>query len=109
MRVQLGIGLIIAVLLPLALLLFGVLNSYETMSAILLLAGIWILVFGLTFGARGDRIYNVGTGLVIAVLSSFYFIPLRYTVGLVLVAVIGMIVVFVLARRPAVNNTAIQG
>lgn len=98
MRIQLGIGLIIAVLLPLALLLFGVLGVYETISAALLLVGLWILVFGITFGSGTDRLYNVGIGLIIALLSTFYFVSLRYTFGLILVAVIGMVVISVVGK-----------
>jgi hypothetical protein len=104
LRVQLGIGLIIAVLLPLVLLLFGILRPYETISAMLLLAGLWILVFSVTYGSSRDRTYNVGTGLIIALLSTFYFIPLRYTIGLVLIAVIGMVVISVVAKPKAAAN-----
>lgn len=104
MRVQLGIGIIIAALVPIALLLFNVLKPYGTLSAILLLAGLWILVFGVTYGAKIDRIYNVSMGLIIAILSSFYFIPLRYTFGLIIVAVIAMIVVSLFARPKATSG-----
>ena len=107
MRIQLGIGLIIAVLLPLALLLFGFLGPYETISAILLLAGLWILVFGVTYSSRGDRTYNVGIGLIIAILSTFYFIPLRYTFGLEIVAVIGVVVVSVVTKPKAGADKAV--
>jgi hypothetical protein len=98
MRIQLGIGLIIAVLLPLALWLFDVLKPYGAISAILLLAGLWILVFGVSFGAKTDRVYNVATGLIIAILSAFYFISARYALGLVVVAVIAMVLVSLVAR-----------
>src|SRR5208283_5492263 len=98
LRVQLGIGLVIAVLLPLALLLFDVLKPYGAIAAMLLLAGLWILVFGVTFGARVDRIYNVSMGLIIAILCTFYFIPARFTLGLVVVAAIAMIVLSLVVR-----------
>lgn len=104
MRIQLGIGLIIAVLLPLALLLFGVLGPYGTISAVLLLAGLWILVFGVIYGSSKDKLYNTGVGLIIALLSTFYFIPIRYTFGLELVAVIGMVVLSVFARPRATSH-----
>jgi len=107
LRVQLGIGLIIAVLVPLALLLFGILGAYGTISAMFLLAGLWILVFGVTYGSRGDRTYNVGTGLIVAIISTFYFIPLRYTFGLELVAVIGVVVISVVMKPRASANKAV--
>jgi hypothetical protein len=98
LRIQLGIGLVIAVLLPLALFLFDFLKPYGAISAMLLLAGLWILVFGVTFGAKIDRMYNVAMGLIIAILCTFYFIPARFTLGLVVVAVIAMIVVSLVVR-----------
>ncbi|MDA4123263.1 MAG: hypothetical protein OK456_08810 [Thaumarchaeota archaeon] len=98
MRVQLGIGLVIAVLIPIALWLFEILTFYGALAGILLMAGLWILVFGVAFGARPDRLYNVAMGLIIAILCTFYFIPARFTVGLVLVAAIAMIVLSVVVR-----------
>jgi len=98
LRVQLGIGLVIAVLLPLALLLFGALTPYGAIAAVLLLAGLWILVFGVTFGAKVDRIYNVAMGLIIAILCTFYFIPARFTLGLVVVAAIAMVVLSLVVK-----------
>ena len=98
MRVQLGIGLVIAVLLPLALLLFGALTPYGAIAAVLLLAGLWILVFGVTFGAKVDRIYNVAMGLIIAILCTFYFVPARFTLGLVVVAAIAMVVLSLVVK-----------
>lgn len=107
MRVQFGIGLVIAVLLPLALLLFGILHPYGTLSSILLLAGLWILAFSLTYSSKGDRTYNFGLGLVIAILSTFYFIPLADTFGLELLAVIGMVVVSVVTKpKTSVNKVS---
>jgi len=78
--------------------LFDVLKPYGAISAMLLLAGLWILVFGLTFGAKLDRIYNVSMGLIIAILCTFYFILARFTLGLVVVAVIVMIVLSLVVR-----------
>jgi predicted membrane protein len=98
LRVQLGIGLVIAVLLPLALLLFGALTPYGAIAAVLLLAGLWILVFGVTFGAKVDRIYNVAMGLIIAILCTFYFVPARFTLGLVVVAAIAMVVLSLVVK-----------
>jgi hypothetical protein len=110
LRVQLGIGLVIAVLLPLALFLFDVLNPYGAIAAILLLAGLWILVFGVIFGAEVDRIYNVAMGLIIAILCTFYFISARFALGLVVVAVIAMIVLSLVVRpKRGTGKMAAQG
>lgn len=107
---QLGIGLIIAVLVPIALFLFTVLNLSGMIAAILLLAGLWILVFGVTFGARVDRLYNVAMGLIIAILCTFDFIPARFALGLVVVAIIAMVVVSIFVRpKPARMGMVAQG
>jgi len=110
MRIQLGIGLIIAVLVPLALYLFDVLKPYGAIAAMLLLAGLWVLVFGIAFGAKVDRTYNVAMGLIVAILCTFYFIPARDALGLVVVAVIAMIVVSLVVRpKRGTGRMAAQG
>jgi len=105
MKAQLGMGLIIAVLLPLALFLFEVLKFAGAIAAILLLAGLWILVFGVTIGEKVDRLYSIGMGLIIAILSAFYFIPPRFVLGLVLVAIIAMVVLSLVVRPKKGTST----
>lgn len=92
-RIGLGIGLIATVLLPFALLLFGTLRFVETISAILLLSGLWTLVFGLLMERKEERLYYSGFGVVVVLLSTFLFIPFRYTAGLVLVAIVALAVI----------------
>jgi len=89
-RIGLGIGLIATVLVPIALLLFGVLKAGETLSAILLLSGAWTLVFGLLMEAKPERLYYSGFGIIVALLSTFHFIAFRYTAGLVVVAIVAL-------------------
>jgi hypothetical protein len=100
-RIGLGIGLIATVLLPLAFLLFGVLKLGPAVSAILLLSGLWALVFGLFMERKQERLYYSGFGIVIALLSTFLFIHLRYTVGLVIVALVVLALVQALFRPGA--------
>ena len=107
MKMQLGMGLIVAVLVPLALFLFEVLKLAGAIASMLLLGGLWILVFGVTLGEKVDRLYNVGMGLIIAVLSAFYFIPVRFALGLIVVAVIAMVVLS-LVVRPKRGSGAMQ-
>ncbi len=87
-KIGLGVGLIATVLIPLALLLFGLLKPRETLSAVLLLSGLWTLAFGLFMENKAERLYYSGFGVVVALLSTFLFIQLRYTLGLVLVALV---------------------
>jgi len=100
-RIGLGIGLIATVLLPLAFLLFGTLKLNQTVSAILLLSGVWALVFGLLMEKKQERLYYSGFGVVVALLSTFAFIHLRYTVGLIIVALVVLALIQALFRPGA--------
>jgi hypothetical protein len=91
LKVGLGIGLIVCLLAPLAALLFGVLTVFEAVAAILLLGGLWTVIFGLLFGNRRERLYHVGFGIIVAVLSTFVFLPIQYTAGLVIVSIIALV------------------
>jgi hypothetical protein len=97
-RVGLGVGLIATVLAPVALLLFGILGVASTLSAILLLSGVWTLAFGLTMEAKAERLYYSGSGVVVALLSTFRFVSLAYTAGLVVVAFVMLALVSALLR-----------
>lgn len=89
------------VLLPLAFLLFGVLSFVQTVSAILLLSGLWTLAFGLFMERKDERLYYSGFGVVVILLSTFLFIQFRYTAGLVLVAVVALAVISAVYRPGA--------
>jgi hypothetical protein len=99
LKIGLGTGLIICILVPIVLLLFGTLDIAQTASGILLLAGLWTIVYGVAFSGSRDRIYNVGFGVIVAVLSTFLFLAIQYVVGLILVAIIAMVLVSVSARK----------
>jgi hypothetical protein len=100
-RIGLGVGLIATVLIPLALLLFGALKAGQTIPAILLLSGIWTFVFGLLMQAKRERLYYSGLGIIVALLSTYLFIELRYTLGLVLVAIVALALTQALSRSGA--------
>jgi hypothetical protein len=97
-RFGLGVGLIATVLLPLALLLFGLLKPRETIAAVFLLSGMWAFVFGLLMEKKTERLYYSGFGVVVALVSTLLFIELRYTVGLVLVAFVVLALISALSR-----------
>lgn len=87
-------GFIIAIFLAIALYLFGLINGFQSISALFLFVGLWLLIFGLTAkGGRYDKIYYIGWGSGIGVLSTFVVLPLTYTIGLVLIVVIALIIV----------------
>lgn len=100
-RIGLGVGLIATVLLPIAFLLLGLLNPGETLPAILLLSGLWAFVFGLLMENKQERLYYSGFGAVVALLSTYHFIHLRYTVGLVIVALVVLALIQALFRPGA--------
>jgi hypothetical protein len=99
LKIGLGMGLIICVLLPVVLLLFGIIDDPQTASAILLLAGLWTVAYGILLGKAGDRLYNVGFGIVVALASTFIFLPLQYVLGLVLISVIVIVLASVATSR----------
>jgi hypothetical protein len=99
--IGLGVGLIGTVLLPLAFYLFRILGPRETLAAILLLSGLWGLVFGVLMERKEERLYYSGFGAIVAILSTFLFIPLAYTAGLVLVAFVVLALIQALARPGA--------
>ena len=95
MRLGYGSGLIVAILLPIVLYLFGVTDGLQSVSALLLFCGLWTVVYGLT--THVDKSLYVGWGAGIAVLSTFIVIPLNYSLALVLVVII-ILIVFSAAR-----------
>jgi hypothetical protein len=105
-KIGLGVGLIATVLFPIALLLFGLLDSKETLAAILLLSGAWAFVFGLFVEAKQERLYYSGFGVLVTILSTFAVIQLRYTAGLVILALVALALIQALTRtggrRPSV-------
>jgi len=99
LKIGSGMGLIVCILVPIVLLLFGVLDELQTASAILLLGGLWAIAFGVLFGKAGNRLYNVGVGIVVVALSTFLFFPLQYVAGLVLISVIAVVLASVATTR----------
>jgi hypothetical protein len=95
---SLGIGIILATLASLVLFLFGVVG-YEWLGALLLLLnGLWILVYGVVEAGSKDRLYYAGWGLIMAGLSTFVVLPLGYTLGVVIVLVMVVIGVRLVTR-----------
>lgn len=94
-----GAGLAVAVLLSLVAFLLGLVGYAGLLALVLLLSGGWTVLAALALVAPSERVYYSSWGLVLAVLSSSYFIQLRYALALVLLAVVAMIVVSVYSRK----------
>jgi len=99
--IGLGVGLIATILIPFALLLFGVLNPRHTIAAVFLLSGLWALVFGVLMENRRESLYYSGFGLLVALLSTAVVIQFRYTLGLELLALVGLALVQAIFRPGA--------
>jgi hypothetical protein len=98
LKIGLGIGLLVCVLVPVSLLLFGIVDDAQTASLILFLGGLWTVAFGAVFGGRKDRLYNVGFGIIVAILSTFIFLPLQYTAGLVVISIVVLTLASIVVR-----------
>jgi hypothetical protein len=93
-RLGWGVGIIVAILLSVAAYSFGLHANY-TFSLGLLLVGLWTVVSALFLVDQKDRWYYTGWGVVLAFLSLFAFLPAGYTIGLVLIAIVALILLYV--------------
>ena len=102
-----GVGTIVAVLLSVAVYLLGIVNFTGMISMVLLLCGLWTVVTALTLVEVKDRSYYLGWGVVIAALSLFNFIPLNYTIALILLAIVALIIINVyIGKTPKMYEAA---
>jgi hypothetical protein len=102
-----GVGIIVAILLSVAVGLFGIVNLAGMVSLLLLLCGLWTLVAAFTIVELKDRSYYMGWGIVVAALSLFDFIPFNYTIALILMAIVVLIIINVyLGRAPKMYEAA---
>lgn len=91
MKPSLGIGIILATLVSLVAFLFGFVNYSWLAALLLLLNGLWIVVYGVVEAERRDKLYYAGWGLIMVGLSTFVVLPLAYTFGVVIVLIIVVI------------------
>lgn len=104
MRMGYSSGIVVGILLPLALLLFGVTSPLRSLSLIFLFCGVWTIIFG--FYYQREKSYWIGWGAGIAVLSSIAIVPLRYTIGLVLIVIVILVLATAFGRRS--KSTPVQ-
>lgn len=107
MKLSWGVGVTVAILLSFALGLLGILNIRGTVSSILLLSGLWTVAAAFVVIEQKDRIYYSAWGIIIAALSLSYYIELRYSLAIILLAIVAMIVVRVyMGRTPKLYEAA---
>ncbi len=106
MKPSYGMGILVAVLLAAALALFGLVSLQGAVTVGMVLTGLWTVVSAFAVGG-GARNYYLGWGIIITGLSLTYFVPVQYAVGLVLVAIVGLIVATAfLPKRPKASGSA---
>ena len=108
LKVGLGIGLLVCLLVPLALLLFGIIGDEQAAALVLFLGGLWTAIFGVAFAGKRDRLYNVGFGIIIMVLSTFIYLPLQYTAGLVVVTIIAVVLASIMSGPKRAPQQAVS-
>jgi hypothetical protein len=102
-----GIGAVVAVLLSVAVWLLGIVNFNGMISLALLLCGLWTIVAAFAIVESRDRTYFLAWGVVIAALSLFDFIPLNYTIALILLAIVALIIINVyIGKAPKMYEAA---
>ena len=94
-RLSWGVGVIVAILLSVAVLSFGLVNLSHAASLGLFLVGLWTIASAFFLVERKDRWYYSGWGVVLAFLSTFAYLPAGYAIGLVLVAIVALILLYV--------------
>jgi hypothetical protein len=93
LRVSLGAGIIIAVLAPFVVYLLGIghQNLFFTFFEIFLLVGIWIIIS--SFYLSEARAMYLIIGILLALISSAFVVPLTYAAALILIGVIAAVIV----------------
>jgi len=100
-----GVGVLVAILLPLALLFFSVLTLRFALFSIVLLVGVWTFVSAFAFAQERDRLYMVGWGVILALFSVVFVIRPQYAIALVLLGMVAMVVVYA-AGKPKARSRA---
>lgn len=107
MKPSWGVGSIVAILLSIAAALLGAVRAKGLLSLALLLVGAWTLLSAFVIVDREDRTFYAGWGIVLAGLALSYVLPLRFALGLVLIALVVLILATVsFGRTPKMSAAA---
>lgn len=97
----------VAILLSIAAALLGAVGAKGLLSLALLLVGAWTLLSAFVIVDREDRTFYAGWGIVLAGLALSYVLPLRFALGLVLIALVVLILATVsFGRTPKMSAAA---
>ena len=97
----------VAVLLAVSLGLLSSFSLQATLSLLLLLLGLWTVAAAFLVVDRKDRSYYSAWGVVIAVLSLAYLVPIQYELALILLAIVALIIINVyIGKAPKMFEAA---
>ncbi len=97
MNISVGAGIIIAVLAPFVVYFLGFQNLVLTFFEIFLLVGLWIIVSSMFLPE--ERAMYLIIGILLALISSVFILPLTYAAALILVGIIAAVIVGTTVRK----------
>lgn len=107
LKVGFEIGAVIGILLSIVAYLVELVNLYGMLALMFLLVGLWTLVAAFAIVDPKERYYYTGWGVVIAFLALFDFIPVNYTIALIILAIVAIIIINVyVGKTPKVFTAA---
>jgi hypothetical protein len=108
MRLAYGEGVILAILAPFVVLLFGKISILQTFFAVFFLVGVWTLISAFILMREKDRTYYLTWGLIIASLSSAFIVHIQYAVALILIAIIAALLYNVATRKESPKASSVS-
>jgi hypothetical protein len=99
MKLAYGEGVLVAILAPFVVYLFGKINLSETFFLIFALLGIWTLVSAFTILVGHERFFYIAWGLILVSFSTVFVTEIQYAAGLVILAVIVALLINVVTRK----------
>jgi uncharacterized membrane protein HdeD (DUF308 family) len=92
LKFSLGLGAVVIVLITIVLALLGIVSLFGAFCAFLLMLGVWCIIGAFALVGKNNRYYYLGWGLILASLSTIYFIPWQYSVAIALILIIILII-----------------
>jgi hypothetical protein len=108
LKLAYGEGIIVAVLAPIVIFLFGKISILQTFFSVFALIGLWTLVSAYLFSTTRERMYYVSWGLIVLAISSAFVIHIQYAIALILIAIIASLLINVATRKSAPNTRDVK-
>jgi hypothetical protein len=108
LRLAYGEGVIIAVLAPFVVLLFGKITVLQTFFSVFALVGLWTVLSAFILMGQKNRIFYLSWGLILLGLSSAFITHLQYAIALILIAIMASLLINVATRKNYPKTTSVQ-